>query len=40
MALGRYFSEAAGYEEIKWPPNIPAFTLNGDTQHYLAAQKL
>ncbi len=39
MALGRYFSEAAGYKEIKWPPNIPAFTLNGNTQHYLAAQK-
>jgi hypothetical protein len=40
VALGRYFSEAAGYKEIKWRPNIPAFTLNGGTQHYLAAQKL
>ena len=39
QALGRYFSEAAGYDRIKWSPNIPAFTLNGDTQHYLAAQK-
>ncbi len=39
QALGRYFSEAAGYDQIKWSPNIPAFTLNGDTQRYLAAQK-
>lgn len=39
QALGRYFSEAAGYDRVKWPPNIQAFTLNGDTQYYLAAQK-
>jgi outer membrane protein OmpA-like peptidoglycan-associated protein len=37
--LGSYFAEAAGYKEIKWPPNIPALTLNSDTQRFLAAEK-
>ena len=37
--LGRYFAEAAGYNKILWPPNVPALTLNSDTQQYIAAQK-
>ncbi len=37
--LGSYFAEAAGYKEIKWPPNIPALTLNSDTQRFLTVEK-
>ena len=37
--LGSYFSEAAGYKKIIWPPNIPALTMNSDQQRYLAAEK-
>jgi outer membrane protein OmpA-like peptidoglycan-associated protein len=37
--LGSGFSEAAGYKEIKWSPNIPALTLNGDSQRFLAMEK-
>lgn len=38
-ALGSYFAEAAGYKEIKWPPNVPGLTLNSDKQVYMAAEK-
>ncbi|AGF77125.1 outer membrane protein/peptidoglycan-associated (lipo)protein [Desulfocapsa sulfexigens DSM 10523] len=38
-ALGSYFAEAAGYKEIKWPPNVPGLTLNSDKQIYMAAEK-
>ncbi len=37
--LGSYFSEAAGYKKLLWPPNIPALTLNSDSQRYLAVEK-
>ena len=37
--LGSYFAEAAGYKEIKWPPNVPALTLNSDSQQFLALEK-
>lgn len=37
--LGGYFAEAAGYKEIKWPPNVPGLTLNSDEQVFLAAEK-
>ncbi|MFA5902603.1 MAG: DUF4892 domain-containing protein [Desulfobacula sp.] len=37
--LGSYFAEAAGYKELQWPPNIPALTLNSDTQRFLAVEK-
>ena len=37
--LGSYFAEAAGYKEIKWPPNVPALTLNSDSQRYLVMEK-
>lgn len=37
--LGSYFSEAAGYNKIIWPPNISALTLNSDQQRYLAVEK-
>ncbi len=37
--LGNYFAEAAGYGAIQWPPNIPALTLNGDSQQFLAMEK-
>ncbi len=37
--LGSYFAEAAGYKEIQWPPNIPALTLNSDSQRYLVMEK-
>jgi outer membrane protein OmpA-like peptidoglycan-associated protein len=37
--LGSYFAEAAGYKEIQWPPNVPALTLNSDSQRYLAMEK-
>lgn len=37
--LGSYFAEAAGYKEIKWSPNIPALTLNSDTQRFLAVER-
>jgi len=38
--LGSYFAEAAGYNKIIFPPNIPALTLNSDQQRYLATEKL
>ena len=38
-SLGSYFSEAAGYKKIIWPPNIPALTFNSDQQRYLAVEK-
>jgi len=37
--LGSYFAEAAGYKEIRWPPNVPALTLNSDSQRYLVMEK-
>lgn len=37
--LGNYFAEAAGYKNLQWPPNIPALTLNSDTQRFLALEK-
>ncbi|MBE0583932.1 MAG: DUF4892 domain-containing protein [Desulfofustis sp.] len=37
--LGSYFAEAAGYKAIQWPPNVPALTLNSDSQQFLALQK-
>lgn len=37
--LGTYFSEAVGYKKLQWPPNIPALTLNSDTQRFLALEK-
>jgi outer membrane protein OmpA-like peptidoglycan-associated protein len=36
--LGNYFSEAAGYKEIVWPPNVPGLTMNADNQVFLAAE--
>ncbi|MBU2430327.1 MAG: hypothetical protein KKH99_06510, partial [Proteobacteria bacterium] len=29
----------AGYKKLQWPPNVPALTLNGDTQRFLALEK-
>lgn len=37
--LGSYFAEAAGYKNLQWPPNVPALTLNSDTQRFLALEK-
>lgn len=37
--LGSYFAEAAGYDAIQWPPNIPALTLNSDSQQFMALEK-
>jgi len=37
--LGSYFAEAAGYKKLQWPPNIPALTLNSETQRFLALEK-
>lgn len=37
--LGRYFAEAAGYDALQWPPNIPALTLNSDNQQFLAMER-
>jgi len=37
--LGSYFAEAAGYKKIQWPPNVPALTLNGDSQQFMAVEK-
>jgi outer membrane protein OmpA-like peptidoglycan-associated protein len=37
--LGSYFAEAAGYKTIQWPPNVPALTLNSDSQQFLALEK-
>jgi outer membrane protein OmpA-like peptidoglycan-associated protein len=36
--LGTYFSEAAGYKDIVWPPNVPGLTMNPDSQVFLAAE--
>jgi outer membrane protein OmpA-like peptidoglycan-associated protein len=38
-ALGNSFSEAAGYKEILWSPNIPALIMNDDSQRFLALEK-
>ncbi len=37
--LGSYFAEAAGYKAIQWPPNVPALTLNSDSQQFMALEK-
>ncbi|MFZ0791238.1 MAG: DUF4892 domain-containing protein [Chromatiaceae bacterium] len=37
--LGSYFAEAAGYKKIQWPPNVPALTLNADSQQFMALEK-
>ena len=37
--LGSYFAEAAGYDALQWPPNIPALTLNSDSQQFLAMER-
>ncbi len=37
--LGNSFSEAAGYKEILWSPNIPALIMNDDTQRFMALEK-
>lgn len=37
--LGSGFAEAAGYKQLELPPNIPAFILNEDSQHFLAMKK-